>query len=170
MNIKCNFSRYFKNGKLKKIVITAGIVLGIFLLFIGSVIVFFMNLDFVGHKDPKTMKRNVEAMNKQLLSARYFSAGEVCEITLKDSANIMLYIGDNGTDHIIFRRYYISGDTIIIKKEPNEIKEERDEIEKYINSGKMVIKKDKVLSHINEKKQFDTLKAMQIQFNKIISK
>jgi hypothetical protein len=52
----------------------------------------------------------------------------------------------------------------------DEIEEERDEIEKYINSGKMLIKNDKVLSHINQNKEFDTLKAMQIKFNKIISK
>lgn len=150
--------------------VAAAILIGIFVLFFGSIVVYFMNFDFVGCKDPETVKRNVQAMNRQLLSARYFSANEVCEITLRDNTNIMLYVGDNGVDHIIFRQYYISGDTIIIKKEMDEIEEERDEIEKYIDSGKMLIKNDKVLSHINEKKQFDTLKAMQIKFNKIISK
>ena len=156
--------------KKKKIIVAATILIGIFTLFFGTIIFYFMNLDFVGHKDPETVKRNVEARNKELLSARYFSATEVCEITLRDNTNIMLYVGDNGVDHIIFKQYYISGDTIIIKKEPNEIKEERDEMEKYINSGKMLIKNDKVLFHINEDKKFDTLKAMQIQFNIITQK
>ncbi|SNR29422.1 hypothetical protein [Flavobacterium sp. ov086] len=155
---------------MKKTMVAAAILIGIFVLFFGAITIYFMNLDFVGHKDPETVKRNVEARKRELLSARYFSATEVCEITLRDNTNIMLYVGDHGVDHLVFRQYYISGDTIIIKKEPNEVKEERDEMEKYINSGKMLIKNDKVLFHINENKQFDTLKAMQIKFNKIISK
>jgi len=150
--------------------VAAAILIGIFILFFEAITIYFMNLDFVGHKNPETVRRNVETSKKELLSARYFSATEVCEITLKDNTNIMLYVGDNGVDHLIFRHYYISGDTIIIKKESNEIEEETNEIEKYINSGKMLIKNDKVLFHINEDKKFDTLKTMQIQFNMITQK
>jgi hypothetical protein len=147
--------------------LVAGIaVIGIFILFFGGIYLYFINIDFVGHKDPKTVKSNVEAMQKKLLEARYFSATEVCDITLSDSTNIQINVGTNEGYSIIFRKYIISGDTIIIKVD-NENKYENEELEKYINSKKMLVKNDEIFFQTNEKKQFITTKAMKIEFSKL---
>ena len=147
--------------------VVAGIVLiGIFILFFGGIFLYFINIDFVGHKNPKTVKENVEAMEKTLLTARYFSATELCEITLSDSTNIRINVGTNEGYSIIFRKYYISGDTIIVIVD-NEDKYENQELEKYVNSKKMLVKNDEILFQTDAKKQFITSKAMKIEFNKL---
>ncbi|MFV8364406.1 hypothetical protein ACNQGO_13590 [Flavobacterium sp. ZT3P35] len=147
--------------------IVAGIaVIGIFILFFGGIFLYFINIDFIGHKDPKTVKENVEAMEKTLLTARYFSATELCEITLSDSTNIRINVGTNKGYSIIFRKYYISGDTIIVKV-ANENKYENQELEKYINSKKMLVKNDVILFQTDAKKQFITTKAMKIELNNL---
>ena len=151
---------------MNKILLAGIIIIGIFTLFFGGIYLYFTNIDFIGHKDPKTIERNVEAMKKTLLTARYFSATEVCEITLSDSKNILINVGTNEGYSIIPREYYISGDTIIIKVE-NENKYENQELEKYINSRKMLIKNDEILFQTNEKSQFITNKAMKIELNNL---
>ncbi|MEN2402458.1 hypothetical protein GKZ90_0021895 [Flavobacterium sp. MC2016-06] len=151
---------------MKKIIVAGITIIGLFALFFGVIYLCFINIDFIGHKDPKTVERNVEAMEKILLTARYFNTTEVCEITLSDSTNILINVGTNEGYSIIPRKYYISGDTIIIKVE-NENKHENQELEKYINSRKMLIKNDEILFQTNEKNQFITNKAMKIELNNL---
>ena len=151
---------------MNKILLAGIIIIGIFVLFFGGIYLYFTNIDFIGHKDPKTVKENVEAMKKTLLTARYFSATELCEITLSDSTNIRINVGTNKDYSMIFREYYISGDTIIIKVK-NEDKYENQELEKYINSRKMLVKNDEILFQTNTENKFITTKAMKIEFNKL---
>ena len=151
---------------MNKTLVAGIVVIGIFLLFFGGIFLYFINLDFIGEKDAKTVKENVEAMQKTLLKARYFSATELCEITLSDSTNIRMNVGTNKGYSMIFREYYISGDTIIIKDD-NEDKYENQEIEKYINSKKMLIKNDEILFQTDSKKQFLTTKVMKIELNNL---
>jgi hypothetical protein len=151
---------------MKKIINAFAILIGIFILFFGGVFLYFMNIDFIGDKDPKTVKENVVAMNKTLLKARYFSATEECQITLADSTNIEITVGTNAGYSIIFRKYYISGDTIVIK-ENDENKYENQKIEKYITSKKMLIKDDVVLFQLDKDNQFSTSKTMKIELNNL---
>jgi hypothetical protein len=128
---------------MNKILKTAAIVVALFVLFFGGFIFWFMNIDFIGHKDPQTVKRNVEAMNKQLLSARYFSDTEMCEIILTDSSHITINIGNNKEYKILFKEYHISGDTIIINQKDEE-NYEKEDLDKYINSRKMLVRDNKI--------------------------
>jgi amino acid permease len=154
---------------MNKILVTVILVVGIFILFFGGLFLYFTNIDFVGHKDPKTVKKNVQAINKTLLTARYFTATEVCEITLSDSTNIRINVGTNEAYSMIFRKYNISGDTIIIKVE-NENKYENQELEKYINSNKMLVKNNEILFQTDDKKQFIPTKTMKIELNNLAFK
>ena len=151
---------------MRKILLIGFIVILIFTLFFGGIFLYFINSDFIGDKNPSVMKENTEAFQKTLLTARYFSKTELCEIVLSDSSNIRISVGNNEAYTMIFRKYYISGDTIIIKAE-NENIYENQELEKYINSNRMLVKDNDILFNTNEDNQFNKSKKMKIEFNNL---
>ena len=151
---------------MKPFLIAGLAIIGIFILFIGGIFLYFTNLDFVGQKDPETVKQNAARFNKELLRAHFFSKNEICDMTLSDSTNIQLTVGNNKTDYIILRKYTMDGDTIIIKNSTDDNKFETLEIVKMIPSQKMLLDGNRILFDYNLKdKKFNPAKFMEIEMN-----
>ena len=144
-------------NKTLKILIIA-IVLSVGL--IGLAFYSFLQLDFIGSKDPKVVKANIERWDKMLLEAEYRNGTDYCKINLLDSVNIEINVGDAVGGVILTEKYYLSDDTIIII---DGIKH----ADKYINSSKMIIQNDRILYLIDDKGNFDTIQTMKVKFNKL---
>ena len=97
-----------KNLKILLIVIT--VIGGL----IGLIYYSFMQIDFIGHKDPKIVKSNLERWDKMLLKAEYRNGTDHCKINILDSVNIEINVGDAAGGTIMTEAYKLSGDTITI--------------------------------------------------------
>ncbi len=142
-----------------------------FLLVLIALIIFgifyflFINIDFVGKKDPRTVEENVIRENSKLLSAEFREDGDYCEITLLDKNKIQINAGEkNGkTDLILFEEYHLSGDTIIIDYENNH----DTEIAKYMNTNKLLIDKNEIYFQLDSNNVYNKSKTMKVRFNTI---
>jgi len=120
----------------------------------------FMQIDFIGHKDPEVVKANLERWDKMLLEAEFSDGTNYFKINLLDSVNIEIDAGDAAKSIFRTERYKISGDTIIIIggiKHPD----------KYINASELVIQKDRVLYLKYPNGAFDTVQTLNLKFNKL---
>lgn len=120
----------------------------------------FKQIDFIGHKDPKVVKANLERWDKMLLKAEYRNGTDYCKINLLDSINIEINVGDAAGGIILTEDYKLSGDTIIIIEGIKYA-------EKYINSSEMVIQNDRILYLKDSAGNFDTTQTMKVKFNKL---
>jgi len=147
----------------------AGItVIGIFLFFFGAFYIFFINIDFVGRKDPKTVKENLKRENNKILSAEYRNGTDYCKIDLLDKANIEINVGNSKTGIILNEKYHISGDTIIIEKNSNEFINE--DFKEYLNTDKFIIADKQILFEVDKNNQYNKSKVMKVKFNEIHQK
>lgn len=144
------------NKGLKILIIVITIIGGLF----GLAYYSFMQIDFIGYKDPEVVKANIERWDKMLLKAEYRNGTDYCEINLLDSSNIEINIGDASGGTILTEDYKLSGDTIIII---GGIKHAN----KYINSSEMVIQNNRILYLKDSKGNFDTTQTMKVKFNKL---
>jgi hypothetical protein len=144
------------NKGIKLLIIVVTIIGGL----IGLAYYSFMQIDFIGHKDPKVVKANLERWDKMLLEAEYRDGTNYCKINLLDSVNIEINVGDAAGGTIMTKVYKLSGDTIIIM---GEIKH----TDKYINSSEMIIQNDKILYLKDNIGYFDTIQTMKVKFNKL---
>ncbi|KFF22667.1 hypothetical protein [Chryseobacterium vrystaatense] len=140
-----------------KTVLIASISIGVIL---GILYFIYTQIDFIGHKDPKTVAENVKRWNNTLLSAEYRNGTDYFNIDLLDSINIEINTGNNSSGVILDKEYKLSGDTIIIVGGIEEAA-------KYIDSDKLLIRKNKLLYKIKSPGNFDTIQTMTIKFNKI---
>ncbi len=150
---------------MKKAITTGLIVIGLFLLLFGGAYLVFVNIDFVGKKDPKTVEANVKREKSKLLSAEFRDGTDYCEINLMNKQTIEISTGNNATGIVIFERYHVSGDTIIIEKDPNKFADE--DLREYINTYKFLIAGNQIFFELNADKQYNKSKAMVIKFNKL---
>lgn len=139
-------------------------ILIIVITIIGGLIVFtyysFMQIDFIGQKDPEVVKANLERWDKMLFEAEYRDGTDYCKINLLDSVNIEINVGDAAGGTIMTKDYKLSGDTIIII---DGIKH----ADKYINSSKMIIQNERILYLKDSNGNFDTSQTMKVKFNKL---
>jgi hypothetical protein len=131
-------------------------LIGIFIFgAIGILYYFFVNTDYIGEKDHKIVEANLKRWNTTLLSAEFKNGTDYCKVDLLDSINIEINVGDKKGGTIINEKYKISHDTIIViggVKHAN----------KYLNSDKFLIQKNKLLFKVNTNGLFDTTIAMTI--------
>ncbi|CAD0005588.1 MULTISPECIES: hypothetical protein [Flavobacterium] len=153
---------------MKRAAIVGITVIGIFLLFFGAFYIFFINIDFVGHKDPKTVKENLKRENNKILSAEYRNGTDYCKIDLLDKANIEINVGNSKTGIILNEKYHISGDTIIIEKNSNEFINE--DLKEYMNTDKFIIADKQILFEVDKNNQYNKSKVMEVKFNEIHQK
>lgn len=140
-----------------KTVLIAGISIGGIL---GILYYIYTQIDFIGHKDPKVVAENMRRLNNTLLSAEYRNGTDYCKIDLLDSVNIQINTGNNSSGVIVDKEYKLSGDTIIIVGGIEDAA-------KFLNSDKLLIRKNKLLYKIDAHGDFDTIQAMTIKFNTI---
>jgi hypothetical protein len=143
-----------KSSKILIIVIT--VIGGL----IGMAYYSFMQIDFIGHKDPEVVKANLERWNNMLLKAEYRNGTDYCKINILDSVSIEISVGDAAGGTIMTEEYKLSGDTINII---DGIKH----ADKYINSPEMVIQNDRILYLKDSDGNFDTTQTMKVKFNKL---
>lgn len=144
------------NKVLKILIILIAVICGL----IGLAYFSFLQIDFIGQKDPEGVKANLERWDKMLLEAEYRNGTDFCNIKLLDSLNIEINVGDAAGGTIMTEDYKLSGDTIIII---HGIKH----ADKYINSSKMIIQNDRILYLIDNNGNFDTTQTMKVKFNKL---
>jgi hypothetical protein len=119
----------------------------------------FMQIDFIGQKDPKIVEENLKRWKNTLLSAEYRNGTDYCELDLLDSVNIEINVGDKTGGVILNEEYKILNDTIVVIGGITNAN-------KYLTSDKFLIKEKKLLFKIDSHGIFDTLTAMNIKFNK----
>jgi len=149
-----------------KRIITVGItVVGIFLLFIGAFYLFFINIDFVGQKDPKTVKENLKKENNKILSAEYRNGTDYFKIDLLDKTTIEINVGNSKKGLVLNEKYHISGDTIIIEKDSNKFI--NDDLKEYSTTNKFIIVANHIVFEVDANNEYNKSKVMDIKFNKI---
>lgn len=120
----------------------------------------FLQIDFIGQKDPRVVEENLKRWNNTLLSAEYRNGTDYCKVELLDSVNILISVGDKSGGTIVNETYKISKDSIILI---DVIKPKN----RYLNPKKFLIHLNKLLFKIDARGMFDTTTAMDIKFNKI---
>ena len=143
------------NRILKNTLIFGIVVCGI----VGLAYYSFTQIDFIGHKDPKSVEENLKRWNNTILSAEYRNGTDYCEVNLLDSLNIEINVGDKSGGSILNEEYRIVEDTIIVI---GGIKHAN----KYLNSNKFLIKSGKLLFKVDNSGSFDTSTAMTLKFDK----
>lgn len=139
------------------LLITAIAIIGGFLgLFYYS----FTQIDFIGSKDPKVVKANVERWDKMLLKAEYRSGTDYFKISLLDSATIEINAGNASRGTILTKQYTLSGDTIILIDGIKNAGE-------FLSSSEMLIQNDRVLYFKDSDGNFDTTQALKVKFNRL---
>jgi hypothetical protein len=144
------------NKSLKILIIVITVIGGL----IGLAYYSFMQIDFIGQKDPEVVKANLERWDKMLLEAEYRNGTDYCKINILDSISIEINVGDAAGGTILTEEYKLSGDTITII---DGIKH----VDKYINSSEMVIQNDRILYLKGSDGNFDTTQTMKVKFNKL---
>jgi hypothetical protein len=140
------------------ILLTTGIVGGVIGIAYYTFMAF-MQIDFIGQKDPKIVEENLKRWKNTLLSAEYRNGTDYCELDLLDSVNIEINVGDKSGGVILNEEYKILNDTIVVIGGITNAN-------KYLTSDKFLIKEKKLLFKIDSHGIFDTLTAMNIKFNK----
>ena len=140
------------------ILLTTGIVGGVIGIAYYTFMAF-MQIDFIGQKDPKIVEENLKRWKNTLLSAEYRNGTDYCELDLLDSVNIEINVGDKTGGVILNEEYKILNDTIVVIGGITNAN-------KYLTSDKFLIKEKKLLFKIDSHGIFDTLTAMNIKFNK----
>ena len=140
------------------ILLTTGIVCGVIGIAYYTFMAF-MQIDFIGQKDPKIVEENLKRWKNTLLSAEYRNGTDYCELDLLDSVNIEINVGDKSGGVILNEEYKILNDTIVVIGGITNAN-------KYLTSDKFLIKEKKLLFKIDSHGIFDTLTAMNIKFNK----
>jgi len=136
-------------------------IIGVIIFGIGTVAYFgFLQIDFIGHKDPKSVEENLKRWNNTLLSADFRDGTDYCKVDLLDSTKIEINVGDKFGGTILNQEYKLSEDTIIVIGGIKHASE-------YLNSEKFLIQNNKLLFKINKAGSFDTATVMNIKFNKI---
>ena len=77
------------NPIIKKILISGVLIIGI----LGIAYYAFMQIDFIGQKDPKIVEENLKRWNNTLLSAEYRNGTDFCKVEILDSINIEINVG-----------------------------------------------------------------------------
>jgi hypothetical protein len=145
---------------MKKAIKVISIIAGIFFGVCGIAYYAFMQIDFIGHKDPKIIEENLKRWNNTILSAEYINGTDYCKVDLLDSFNIEINVGDKSGGTILNKEYKISNDTILII---GGIKH----ASRYLNSDKFLINQRKLLFKIDSFGRFDTITTMTVKFNKL---
>lgn len=120
----------------------------------------FMQIDFIGHKDPATMEANRERWDRMLLEAEFRRGADYCTIILLDSVNIQINAGDSAGGIILTEKYKMHEDTVVII-------EGLKHADKYINSDTLVIQENRILYLKDQNGNFDTAQTLNLKFNKL---
>lgn len=120
----------------------------------------FMQIDFIGQKDPKIVEENLKRWDNTLLSAEFSNGTDYCKVDLLDSVNIEINVGDNSSFIILNEEYYMLNDTIVVTGGIEHAKQ-------YLNTNKFLIKDDKLLFKLDPYGSYDTTTTMTIKFNTI---
>ena len=139
------------------------VFLGFFVLIIVLLVYFYYSLthiDFMGKRDPEAVEASFRRLNGILLSAEYRKGTDYCEVSLLDSINIEINVGDSYGGSILNKEYKINKDTI-------EIIGGVTEIEKFKVSSKLFVQKDKIFYRLGENNIYDTAVSMKIKTKKI---
>ncbi len=144
-------------NRVYKIILIVGIL---FCGILGIAYYTFMQIDYIGHKDPKIVEENLKRWDNTLLSAEYRTGTDYCKVELLDSVNIIINVGDKYGGTILNEEYKILNDTIVVIGKI-------DHARKYLNSNKFLIQGNKLLFKLNPYGLYDTITAMTIKFNKI---
>ena len=118
----------------------------------------FLQIDFIGTKDPNVVRIRHSWWDHRLLSAEYRKGINYCEVDILDSANIRIAAGGDKGETIEWLNYTRSGDTIIIT-------EDLKFVDKYLNSSRMLIRGERILYLKNEDGDFDTTRSLRVRFN-----
>ncbi|MCC6700761.1 MAG: hypothetical protein IT221_04510 [Fluviicola sp.] len=141
---------------IKPILIVGVLIFGIF----GIAYFAFLQIDFIGQKDPKIVKENLKRWNNTLLSAEYRNGSDFCKVDLLDSVTIEINVGDKTGSTILTEKYKLNHDTIIVIGGVKHAS-------KYLNSNKFLIQENKLLFKLAPNGLFDTKTTMAIKFNEI---
>ena len=142
---------------LLKIFLITGLVSGGIL---GIVYYAFLNLDFIGKKDPKIAEENRQRWENMLLFAEYRNGTDYCVIEVLDSSNIDISVGDKSGGTILNKKYKLSNDSVIVMGGIGHAG-------KYLNSDKFLIRGNKLMFKLDSQGEFDTVTTLAIRFNKI---
>ena len=144
------------NPIIKKNLISGVLIIGI----LGIAYYAFMQIDFIGQKDPKIVEENLKRWNNTLLSAEYRNGTDFCKVEILDSINIEINVGNKYGQIILNQEYKMSNDTIVVIGGTKHAS-------KYLNSDKFLIQKNNLLFNIDSRGNFDSVTKMTIKFNKI---
>jgi hypothetical protein len=141
---------------IKIILIVGVLICGI----LGIAYYAFLQIDFIGQKDPNIVEENLKRWNNTLLSAEYRNGTDYCQVDLLDSVNVEINIGGKSGGVILNEEYKIFNDTIVVTGGVEHAR-------KYLNSNKFIIKDNKLLFKLDPYGSYDTITTMTIKFNKI---
>lgn len=120
---------------------------------------YFTNIDFVGNKNPKIIKENLNRNKNMILEASYRNGTDYCRINLLDSINIEINTGNKFGSVILNETYTSIGDTIIINGAIEDLK-------KYSIQNKLLIQKKKILFRLDSLGKYDSTISMNVIFKK----
>jgi|GEM_PF-4031577 len=109
-----------------------------------------LKIDFIGNRGG----------NSRFLSAEFQKADNVCNIDLNDSTEIEIQAGTTKTVMWVKKKYFLNGDTIIVKGDISELKQ-------YINTNKLLVRNGKLFFHLTQDQQYDTSYAAKVWWNNI---
>ena len=141
----------------------SNIFLGLFILIVvvlGYLYYTLNHIDFMGEREPDAVEASFKRLNGILFSAEYRKGTDYCEVSLLDSINIEINVGDSYGGSILNKEYKIIKDTIEIMGGVTEIK-------KFKFSSKLFVQKDNVFYRLVENDIYDTTVSMKVKTNKI---
>ncbi|HWZ23043.1 MAG TPA: hypothetical protein VNW06_10340 [Cytophagaceae bacterium] len=135
----------------------------------GFIVMLYYNLskgDFVEKKKPPVVIEASKHRDNMLLSAEYKNGTDFCKIDLLDSVNIEIGVSDSSGHVALLQTYRMAGDTIFVLGKISNVG-------KYITSGdyivsnKLLIKGTKMLGLVKEGGGLDSIRTLDIKFNKL---
>ena len=141
----------------------SNIFLGLFILIVvvlGYLYYTLTHIDFMGEREPDAVEASFKRLNGILFSAEYRKGTDYCEVSLLDSINIEINVGDSYGGSILNKEYKIIKDTIEIIGGVTEIK-------KFKFSSKLFVQKDNVFYRLVENDIYDTTVSMKVKTNKL---
>ena len=141
----------------------SNIFLGLFILIVvvlGYLYYTLTHIDFMGEREPDAVEASFKRLSGILFSAEYRKGTDYCEVSLLDSINIEINVGDSYGGSILNKEYKIIKDTIEIIGGVTEIK-------KFKFSSKLFVQKDNVFYRLVENDIYDTTVSMNVKTNKL---
>jgi hypothetical protein len=148
----------FRISKPLKLLLISGLVMaGLF----AMAFYFFLQIDFIGEKDPAIQEANRQRWKNMLLSAEYRNGTDYCVVEVEDSVNMFISAGDKAGGIMLTPKYRVSGDTIIMAEGTTL------HAGKHLNSDRLLVKGDKLLYLTDRNGNFDSSRVMKVKFNKL---